>query len=141
MRTAALIGLALGLGACGSSPPARSSAADDSAVGGRRIGFAITAPRAGDTLVEGRSYVIHWMAPDTMRINLGAAMGGKDKGLLLSNVLAAPDSLAWAIPVGFVTGFGVASSDQVRLRLENAANPDQWTEAGPFTVTGTIPQE
>jgi hypothetical protein len=35
-----------------------------------------------------------------------------------------------------VTGFGPASSDLIRLRLENARNPDQWTEAGPFTITG-----
>ena len=91
--------------------------------------------------MEGGRYMIRWMAPDTMRINLGAAMGGKDRGLLLSNVPATPDSLAWSIPRGFVSGFGVASSDQVRLRLENAANPEQWTEAGPFTVTGTVTGE
>ncbi len=140
MRTAALVALILGLDGCGSPPPARPTAGDP-VVGGSRIAFAITAPRAGDTLAEGRRYVIHWMAPDTMRINLGAAMGGKDKGLLLSNVPAAPDSLAWTIPVGFVSGFGVGSSDQVRLRLENAANPDQWTEVGPFTVTATVTRE
>ena len=106
-----------------------------------RIAFAITAPRAGDTLVEGRAYVIRWMAPDTMRINLGAAMGGKDKGLLVTNAPAAPDSVVWAIPMGFVTGFGISSSDQVRLRMENARDPNQWTEAGPFTVTGVVTRE
>lgn len=80
------------------------------------------------------------MAPDTFRINLGAAVGGKDKGMLLTNAPAHPDSLRWAIPVGFVTGFGPSSSDQVRLRLENAADPQQWTEAGPFTITGVSPK-
>jgi hypothetical protein len=133
-------GVALGLSGCDPTPPARSATADSGASGGR-IAFAITAPRTGDTLVEGGRYMIRWMAPDTMRINLGAAMGGKDRGLLLSNVPATPDSLAWSIPRGFVSGFGVASSDQVRLRLENAANPEQWTEAGPFTVTGTVTGE
>lgn len=81
------------------------------------------------------------MAPDTMVINLGAAMGGKDKGLLLTGAAAAPDSLVWAIPAGFVTGFGVGSSDQIRLRMENARDPNQWTEAGPFTITGTVTRE
>lgn len=103
-----------------------------------RLAFAITFPRPGDTLVEGRTYVIRWMAPDTFQINLGAAIGGKDKGMLLNDVPARSDSLAWIVPVGFVTGFGPASSDQVRLRLENARNPDQWTEAGPFTIRGKL---
>jgi hypothetical protein len=140
VRSVAMGALLAALCACRSNPPGNASTGDSTANAGR-IAFAITAPRAGDTLAEGRSYTIRWMAPDTMRINLGAAMGGKDKGLLLSNVQATPDSLVWTIPTGFVTGFGVASSGQVRLRLENAANPDQWTEAGPFTVSGTITRE
>jgi hypothetical protein len=65
-------------------------------------------------------------------------MGGKDKGMLLNDVPARPDSLVWTVPVGFVTGFGPASDDQIRLRLENARNPDQWTEAGPFTIVGKL---
>ena len=111
-----------------SAPPAASQP--------DRIAFAITYPRTGDTLVEGHTYVIRWRAPDTMTINLGAAMGGHDKGLLLDHAPAAPDSLVWSIPNGYVTGFGPPSSDVMRLRLENAANPDQYTEAGPFTISG-----
>jgi hypothetical protein len=49
---------------------------------------------------------------------------------------ARPESLVWKIPVGFVTGFGVASSDQVRLRLEDADSAGHYVEAGPFTVVG-----
>ena len=105
----------------------------------RHLAFAIVSPRVGDTLLEGRSYTIRWLAPDTFRINLGAAMGGKDKGYLLTDAPASPDSLVWTVPAGFVTGFGIVSSDVVRLRLENAANPDQWTETGPFTIRGTAP--
>ena len=98
--------------------------------------LALLSPRAGDTLVEGETYVIRWSAPAGMRINLGAAMGGKDKGMLLVRAPAQPESLVWKIPVGFVTGFGVASSDQVRLRLENADSAGHYVEAGPFTVGG-----
>jgi len=98
--------------------------------------LALLAPRAGDTLVEGETYVIRWSAPAGMRINLGAAMGGKDKGMLLVRAPAQPESLVWKIPVGFVTGFGVASSDQVRLRLEDADSAGHYVEAGPFTVGG-----
>jgi hypothetical protein len=98
--------------------------------------LALLSPRAGDTLVEGETYVIRWSAPAGMRINLGAAMGGKDKGMLLVRAPAQPESLVWKIPVGFVTGFGVASSDQVRLRLEDADSAGHYVEAGPFTVGG-----
>jgi len=104
----------------------------------RDIGpLALLSPRAGDTLLEGGTYVIRWSAPAGMRINLGAAMGGKDKGMLLVRAPAEPESLVWKIPVGFVTGFGVASSDQVRLRLEDADSAGHYVEAGPFTVGGT----
>jgi hypothetical protein len=98
--------------------------------------LALLSPRAGDTLVEGETYVIRWSAPAGMRINLGAAMGGKDKGMLLVGAPARPDSVVWKVPVGFVTGFGVASSDQVRLRLEDADSAGHYVEAGPFTVRG-----
>jgi hypothetical protein len=86
--------------------------------------------------VEGETYVIRWSAPAGMRIDLGAAMGGKDKGMLLVGAPARPESLVWKIPIGFVTGFGVASSDQVRLRLEDADSAGHYVEAGPFTVRG-----
>jgi hypothetical protein len=98
--------------------------------------LALLSPRAGDTLMEGHTYVIRWSAPSHMRINLGAAMGGKDKGMLLVRAPARPDSLVWKVPVGFVTGFGVKSSDQVRLRLEDADSAGRYIEAGPFTVVG-----
>jgi hypothetical protein len=98
--------------------------------------LALLSPQAGDTLVEGETYVIRWSAPAGMRIDLGAAMGGKDKGMLLVGGPAQPESLVWKVPVGFVTGFGVASSDQVRLRLEDADSAGNYVEAGPFTVRG-----
>ena len=85
--------------------------------------------------MEGQTYTIRWSAPGR-RINLGAAMGGKDKGYLLTDAPAHLDSLVWTVPVGFVTGFGPSVSNQVRLRLENADSTDQWVETGPFVVIG-----
>ena len=112
-----------GAGASGAVPPAGGA-------------LALLSPRAGDTLVEGRSYVIRWSAPAGMRISLGLATGGKDRGMLLVDAPAERDSLVWNVPVGFVTGFGVKSLDQVRLRLEQADSAGRYVEAGPFTVTG-----
>ena len=85
--------------------------------------------------MEGRTYTIRWSAPGR-RINLGAAMGGHDKGYLLTNAPVGLDSLVWTVPVGFVTGFGPSSSNQIRLRLENADSTDQWVKTGPFVIKG-----
>ena len=101
--------------------------------------FALLSPAAGDTLVEGRTYTIRWVAVPARGVNLGAAMGGHDKGLLLSSAPSALDSLVWTVPIGFVTGFGPSSSDQIRLRLENADSTDQWVETGPFVIRGALP--
>lgn len=94
------------------------------------------APRAGDTLIEGSTYTIRWRVSGVPRINLGAVMGGKDKGHLLVDAPAVPDSLLWQVPVGFVTGFGISASSEVRLRLEDATDPSRYVEAGPFTIAG-----
>jgi len=98
--------------------------------------FAFRSPTAGDTLVEGRTYTVRWVSVPGRRINIGAVMGGKDRGFLLTNAAANLDSLVWTVPVGFVTGFGPSSSNQMRLRLENADSTDQWVETGPFVITG-----
>jgi hypothetical protein len=100
--------------------------------------FALRAPSAGDTLVEGRTYTIRWASTPARRINLGAVMGGHDKGFLLVNAPPGLDSLVWTVPIGFVTGFGPPSSDQVRLRLENADSADEWVQTGPFVIRGRV---
>lgn len=117
-------------GAARPAPPPTETTAPGSAP------LAVRFPRAGDTLVEGRSYVIRWSAPVGMRVSLGLVMGGKDRGMLAVAAPAKPDSLVWKVPVGFVTGFGITSSDQVRLRLEDADSAARYVDAGPFTVTG-----
>jgi len=130
-RLRGLLALALSIGAfalaCSQGERPRAAA---------QPAFAFRSPVAGDTLVEGHTYTIRWVSVPARRINLGAAMGGHDKGYLLSNAPAGLDSLVWTVPVGFVTGFGPSSSDQMRLRLENADSTDQWVETGPFVITG-----
>jgi len=118
----------------------RHAAPDSSGVRGSQGTFVFRSPSAGDTLVEGRPYTVRWVSVPRRRINLGAVMGGKDRGFLLTNAPADLDSFVWTVPVGFVTGFGLSSSNQMRLRLENADSTDQWVETGPFVITGA-PQE
>ncbi|MEP7324991.1 MAG: hypothetical protein ABI836_03500 [Gemmatimonadota bacterium] len=131
----------LGLAACRPAEKSPPGFADSVATTGTpdpasRIAFAILAPKAGDTLVEGAVYTIHWWAGGAARINLGAAMGGHDKGYLLTDAPSIPDSLVWTVPVGFVTGFGVKTSSDMRLRLEDAGDPTRYVETGPFTIVG-----
>ncbi|MES2306476.1 MAG: hypothetical protein V4558_13290 [Gemmatimonadota bacterium] len=119
-----------------SATPQQHAALDSLAATLPRDTFSFRTPAPGDTLVEGRSYLIRWVAVPARRINLGAVMGGKDKGFLLTNAPAGLDSLLWTVPIGFVTGFGPASSDQIRLRLENADKPSEWVETGRFVIVG-----
>jgi hypothetical protein len=132
--------LVLAVSACRPSekspPPSGDSAAPTDSVPRDAFAFAILTPKAGDTLVEGAVYTIRWKAPGVLKINLGAAMGGHDKGYLLSDAPAVPDSLAWPVPVGFVTGFGLNASTDMRLRLEDASDPAHYVETGPFTIVG-----
>ena len=129
MRSLPLLLLALG---CTKGPDRGSSV--DRVPSKHATAFLFPSP--GDTLVEGRTYTIRWVSAPGRRINLGAVMGGHDKGQLLTNASSGVDSLVWTVPVGFVTGFGVPSSNQMRLRLEYADSLDQWVETGPFIITG-----
>ncbi|MEO5798279.1 MAG: hypothetical protein ABIZ70_03870 [Gemmatimonadales bacterium] len=125
--------------ACSSAPP-QQLARDSLIVSPPAHEFAFRSPSARDTLVEGRSYLIRWVAVPAKRLNLGVAMGGKDKGFLLVGAPAGLDSLRWTVPIGFVTGFGPTSSDQVRLRLENADDPNDWVDSDRFVIIGAPPK-
>jgi hypothetical protein len=96
----------------------------------------ILSPRAGDRWGEGTRQVIRWRTTGVAAINLGAAVGGKDKGHMLIGAPALPDSMIWAIPVGFVTGFGPDSSTEVRIRLEDATDPARFVDSDSFTIVG-----
>jgi hypothetical protein len=96
-------------------------------------------PRAGDVWTEGSVQVVRWNAPWRASLNVAAVMGGKDKGHLAMDLDPGVDSLVWRVPAGFVTGFGIGRADNVRLRLENAENLEQFVDSDTFTVTGAEP--
>jgi hypothetical protein len=83
---------------------------------------------------EGKSYTIHWRATGIGRVNVGLALGGKDKGHAAVDLPAATDSLRWRVPSGFVSGFGLQRSDAARIRVENARAPTQFAESPSFTI-------
>ena len=96
----------------------------------------ILSPQKGDRWIEGTKHVIRWHTSGVATINLGAAMGGKDKGQMLIGAPASPDSLVWEIPVGFVTGFGPDSSADVRIRIEDSADPTRFADSDSFIIVG-----
>jgi hypothetical protein len=97
-------------------------------------GLTVLSPTAGAAWLEGQSYVIRWRGSAWPRINIGAAMGGKDKGHLVENYSAALDTLSWTIPPGFISGFGLSVADNIRLRFENADDPGQFVDSDSFTI-------
>jgi hypothetical protein len=91
-------------------------------------------PAAGEIWSEGHTYTIRWRAAGIARVDVGLALGGKDKGHVALDLPASVDSLRWLVPDGFVSGFGPKSSDQMRVRVENAADPAQFGDSPPFTI-------
>ena len=107
--------------------------------GSRKPGpLVIVYPAAGDVWVEGRTYPIRWRAEGIDRVNIGVALGGKDKGHLALGLSASRDSLEWRIPPGFVSGFGIGRSDQMRVRIEDAGDPARYADSPFFTIVGPV---
>jgi len=94
-------------------------------------------PQAGEVWTEGESYTIRWRSAAIARVNVGLALGGKDKGHAAFDLSAATDSLRWQVPVGFVSGFGLRRSNDVLVRVENAADPTQFADSPRFTVVAS----
>jgi hypothetical protein len=113
--------------ACGH--PSRSPDQPD-----RRPQLIVVSPRAGNVWTEGESYTIRWRATGIARVNVGLALGGKDKGHPALNLPASTDSLRWQVPEGFVSGFGLQRSDVVRVRVEDAGDPTRFADSPPFRI-------
>ena len=91
-------------------------------------------PQAGEIWTEGETYTIRWRATDVGRVNVGFALGGKDKGHAALDLPASPDSLRWRVPNGFVSGFGLQRSEVVRVRVEDAQDPTRFADSPSFTI-------
>lgn len=94
----------------------------------------ILSPAGTDTLVEGRTHVIRWTASGVQTLDIGAAIGGKDKGHLGIGIPATPDTLVWTVPEGFVSGVGLVASSNARLLFESRDPEGARAESEPFTI-------
>ncbi len=79
-------------------------------------------PNGGEVWAEGNTYTIRWVSDGVKRIRIAAAVGGKDRGHIGEGetIDAQKGSYAWKISPGFVTGFGVSKSENVRLMIYDA---------------------
>ena len=128
--------LVLAVLGCAREPASRS---ETQAPASQPVAAGFLSPQAGDVWPEGSMQVVRWKAPWHARVNVAAAMGGKDKGHLAMNLDPGVDSITWRVPAGFVTGFGIARAENVRLRLENAEDPALFVDSDTFTVAGAEP--
>jgi hypothetical protein len=94
----------------------------------------ILSPVVTDSLVEGRPHVIRWTASGIQTLDIGAAIGGKDKGHLGIAIPASPDTLVWTVPEGFVSGVGLEASSHARLILESRDPEGARAESEAFTI-------
>jgi hypothetical protein len=115
--------------ACGNPP--RSSEASE---GHPAPQLAVLRPSAGEIWTEGESYTIRWRATGIARVNVGLALGGKDKGHAALDLPGTTDSLRWRVPIGFVSGFGLPRADDVYVRVEDARDPTRFADSPSFTV-------
>lgn len=94
----------------------------------------IVSPTGTDTLVEGRAHIVRWTASGVQTLDIGAALGGKDKGHLGIGIPATPDTLVWTVPEGFISGVGLEASSNARLLFESRDPEGARAESEPFTI-------
>jgi hypothetical protein len=82
----------------------------------------VLSPGPGETWVEGRTYDVVWRATGVAQVDIGVALGGKDKGLIAQGLDAAAGRYTWTVPDGFVSGFGVAESSG-RVMVSESGDP------------------
>jgi hypothetical protein len=91
---------------------------------------------------EGKTYEITWESQGVDNVYIAVAVGGKDKGLLeqggKSTIDAKKGKIAWNIPVGFITGFGVPRSDRVRIMIFDIKNSAISSVSDYFMIEGAV---
>jgi len=100
----------------------------------------LISPRGAEVWEEGKTYEIRWESQGVDNVYISVAVGGKDKGLLeqggKSTIDAKKGMIAWNIPVGFITGFGVPRSDRVRIMVFDIQNSVISSVSDYFTIEG-----
>jgi hypothetical protein len=95
----------------------------------------VLSPKGGEQWKEGETYSIVWASSGVDRVDLTAASGGRDLGLIASALEATAGQYTWLIPTGLISNFGSVKSDTMRLRIADHANAALHDENdNPFSV-------
>jgi len=84
--------------------------------------FTILSPQAQEVWTEGDTREICWNSFGVERVRIALAIGGHDKGFLGEerndfSIDTKPGKYTWKIPYGFVTGFGIPKTEDMRIRF------------------------
>jgi len=91
-------------------------------------------PDGNELWLEGTTQTIRWRSSGVEVVDIEAASGGK-AWLVAGQVDAVSGSYVWAIPVGLVSDFGVARSDDMRVQVSSSRDPSLYDQSDrPFTV-------
>ncbi|WP_292657581.1 hypothetical protein [Nitratifractor sp.] len=98
--------------------------------------FRLLFPYPGAVLEEGRSYRIRWITDRKGPICIIALVGGHERepNMQECRIPAESGSYEWYLFPGFVSGFGVKRSDDVRLAFTDARNGEDFYLSKPFSV-------
>lgn len=107
--------------------------------GDRKPSIKLISPQGGEVWTEGETYEIQWESRGVKEVYISIAVGGKERGLLKegNRIDARWGKIYWKIPHGFVTGFGISKSEQVRIMIFDARNSAIHDISRPFTIEGT----
>jgi hypothetical protein len=95
----------------------------------------VLSPNGGEEWTEGQTYSVTWSAEGVETVNIEVATGGKPLGHIAFDVPAEAGEYVWTIPEAFVSGFGPARSDVMRVRIYDAGDPNLFDENdAPFSV-------
>ncbi|NOY65074.1 MAG: hypothetical protein GXO97_06745 [Nitrospirae bacterium] len=99
----------------------------------------IVQPEGGEILQEGQTLQIRWKSEAVERVYISVAVGGKDRGLIgdAEPVDALRGEYIWRIPEGFITGFGISESKNVRVMILDAKDGSVRDISRPFSITGS----
>ncbi len=102
--------------------------------------FIFYTPNKNTTWIEGHSYTIKWHSTIKDKICLGILIGGKDKGFINNcNTPATKGSFTVKIPSGFVSGFGIPSSNLCRVAACLVSKPIECFYSNYFTISAFKP--
>ncbi len=96
-------------------------------------GLSITNPTGYETWYEGQVYEITWLAPESTKISIEAATGGKPLGMIVHEVDADDGSYTWTVPDGYVSNFGVDEGEVV-IRIFDSSNEDDFFDTEPILI-------